>query len=152
MTDPKQILAQARTFLLVDWPSPAVPRALLTSGFTVFGYSPHRYSKAEIVPALPQDTNSHSVFPPRDPSESGYLIFRQLPGRPTGVDVVAIYRPEKELPLILTEHLLPLGAKVLWFLRPVTSDHERLLAQQHDLICVEDCDLIAMAQTIRKSG
>src|SRR5438034_1166753 len=55
MNDPVRLLQSAEAILLVDWPNPGVPRALVESGRAVFGYSPSGYSKAEIVEAPPAD-------------------------------------------------------------------------------------------------
>jgi hypothetical protein len=44
----KKILSAARNILLIDWPNADVPGILLEEGFTVFCYSPGRYTRAEI--------------------------------------------------------------------------------------------------------
>ena len=86
--------------MLIDWPHPGVPRALFNAGFTVFGYSPYRYSMAQLVDELPQGTAEKDSFPPRNKEEKGYLIFQKLDYRPESVDIVNVYRPEEELPRI----------------------------------------------------
>ena len=150
MTDPRLVLETARTILLVDWPSPSVPRALLEAGFTVFGYSPGRYSKAEIALNPPKDVDSGSVFPPKDQGEKGYLVFRRLNGRPSGADIVGGYRPAEEMPGIIADHVLPLRAKVIWLQRPVASSEERTIAEKHGLVLIEDCDIVELARTLRR--
>jgi hypothetical protein len=44
VASPRELLEKARTVLLVDWPSTAVPRALLEARLAVFGFSPGGYS------------------------------------------------------------------------------------------------------------
>lgn len=150
MTNPRRILEIARTILLVDWPSLSVPRALLESGFTVFGYSPGRYSTAEISPNPPPDVDSGSVFAPKD-QEKGYLVFRRLDGRPSAVDIVSVYRPAEEMPGIIADHVLPLRAKVIWLQRPVASSEERAVAEEHGLVLIEGSDIAELARTLHQS-
>ena len=121
MPDPTQTLRSAKSILLVDWSSPAVPRALLEAGFTVFTASPGRYSAVE----LDQDT----------------LIFHQLTDRPAHVDIVNVYRPENEHEAIVTNHLIPLGAKILWLQPSITSGTARQLALKQGFELVEDVDI-----------
>ncbi|HEX4644894.1 MAG TPA: CoA-binding protein [Verrucomicrobiae bacterium] len=150
MTNPQQVLETARTILLVDWPSPAVPRALLEAGFTVFSYSPGRYSKAEIAPSPPSDVDSGGVFPPKEQSEKGYLVFRRLGGQPSSADLVSVYRSAEEMPGIIADHVLPLRARVIWLQRPVSSE-DRTLAEKHGLVLIEGCDIAELARTLPRS-
>lgn len=143
-TNPKKILKAAKRILLVDWPTPAVPRALIDAGFTVFCFSPDSYSLAEVVPVYPNDVNQKNIFPPRNKNE-GYLVFRPLDGSPGFVDIVNIYRPEEDHAEIIVNHVLPLGAKVLWLQPPVTSVKTGSLAKQHDLIFIEGHDIAEIA-------
>jgi predicted CoA-binding protein len=53
------------------------------------------------------------------------------------VDIVNIYRPEQEHEEIISNHALPLNAKVLWLHPPVTSEKTRSLAARHGLTFVE---------------
>ncbi len=82
MIDPLSILKASQNILLIDWPGPGLPRALLNAGFNVFCFSPNRYSQALIVPAPPGNPDAGNIFPPVREGESGYLVFRQLSGRP----------------------------------------------------------------------
>jgi len=134
----------------VDWPSTSVPRALISAGFTVLGYSPGRYSKAEVVLQRPEDDESVKVFPPKH-DETGYLVFRRLDGWPSTADIICVYRPAEELPGILADHGRTLGAKAVWLQRPATSAQERVLVEEHGLIFVEDCDIAETARTLRKA-
>src|SRR5471030_302984 len=94
-----EILKAANGILLIDWPNKDVPLALLKAGFKVFCYSPDGYTVAELI------TNKDKKPP---------LFFRPIDSAPNEIDIVNVYRPEEELPGIIENHLLPLGAKVLW--------------------------------------
>jgi hypothetical protein len=148
MTDPRQLLQAARTILLVDWPNPGVPRALLAAGFKVFGYSPGRYSAAELIPDRPRDVDPGGVFAPRKDDETGDLVFRPLDGRPEAVDIVNVYRPAEEHAGVVADHVLPLGAKVLWLQPPVSPTEARDLAREHELILVEGYDIAEVARSL----
>ena len=45
----KQLLKDAKSILLVDWPDTSLPYALLRAGFIVFSYSPDSYSQAKLA-------------------------------------------------------------------------------------------------------
>jgi hypothetical protein len=150
MADPLQILSAARSILLVDWPNPGVPRALLGAGLDVFGHSPAGYRRAELAASPPQDVNPQSIFAPPDQNETGYLVFRPMAAPPQFVDIVAVYRPAAELPGILAGQAVPLGAKALWFLRPISSAQELALVEAQNLVVVEEPDIIATAQAARR--
>jgi len=45
------------------------------------------------------------------------LSFLELDGAPGAVDIVNVYRLEQEHPDIISKHVLPLSAKVLWLHR-----------------------------------
>ena len=126
MPDPTQILRSAKSILLVDWSSPDVPRALVEAGFEVFTASPGRYSVVE----LDQD----------------HLNFRRLTDRPAHVDIVNVYRPEDEHEAIVANHLIPLGAKVLWLQPSITRVTARQLALQHGFQLVEDVDIASVVR------
>jgi len=143
--DPQETLKNAKNILLVDWPDPGVPRALLNAGFRVFGFSPGAYSEAKLVTDLPEGQKG---FPPRHKDESGYLIFKKLDERPDSIDVVNVYRPEEEHAGIIENHVLPLNAKVLWLHPPVTSAHTAAIASQNGLIFIEDADISQIASKI----
>jgi hypothetical protein len=77
MSNPKQVLRSAKSILLVDWASPAVPRSLVQAGLTVFCASPGRYSVVELVSEPPDGIDSNDIVPPGE-NEKGYLVFRRL--------------------------------------------------------------------------
>jgi predicted CoA-binding protein len=140
--NPLQILKSAKNILLVDWPDPGVPRALLKAGFTVFGFSPNGYSKARLVPDA---IDGQSNFPPRNPDEKDYLVFEKLANRPDAVDIVNVYRPEGEHAGIIEKHVLPLHAKVLWLHPPLTSVSTAAIANENRLIFIEGANIAETA-------
>jgi hypothetical protein len=143
--NPLQILRSAKNILLVDWPDPGVPRALLKAGFTVFGFSPNGYSKARLVP---DHIVGQSTFPPRNPGETGYLVFEKLANRPDAVDIVNVYRPEEEHAVIIEKYLLPLHAKVLWLHPPITSASAAAIAEENKLIFIEGTNIAEIAEKL----
>jgi len=151
MTDPRSILESSRAILLVDWPNTRVPRSLLQAGFKVFGWSPNRYSQAEIMTHPSKEAGSVKVFAPNSEQEKGYLVFRPLEGCPPAVDIISVYRPADELPGILQNHVSPLGAKVVWLLRPVQSQRERELIAERGLVLVEESDIAKVAGSLVES-
>ena len=143
-SDPNQILGSARRILLVDWAHRGVPRILVEAGFTVYCASPGRYSVVEVVPEPPTGIDSSDIFPPQE-GEDGYLVFRKLDDRPSGVDIVNVYRPEKEHPEIVAGQVLPLGARILWLQPSIGSGLARQLAVDHGLDLVEGIDIAVAA-------
>ena len=137
MNDPLQILKMSKNILLVDWPNPGLPRVLLQAGFAVYCFSPNKYTKAEIIPDAPVDINIKNIFPP-DKEGDGYLVFRPLPEKPASIDIVYVYRPEEELPEIIAEHVLPLGAKSLWLDPPGMSEAARRIIAESGLILIDN--------------
>jgi hypothetical protein len=148
MASARHVLDKARSVLLVDWPSPAVPRTLLEAGLVVYGFSPGGYSRAELAAEPP---------PPRDgvrsvPSETGelrHLVFRRLDRRPDQVDLVYVYRPAAELYGILVTHAVPLGATALWLHPPLSAAEGHLFARAGGPEIIEGCDIVAMIRALR---
>ncbi|HEY2582896.1 MAG TPA: CoA-binding protein [Mucilaginibacter sp.] len=143
--DPLQILKSAKNILLVDWPDQGVPRALISVGFTVFSFSPGGYSEAKVI-ADPPD--GQKDFPPRNQEEKGYLIFQKLEGRPDFIDIVNIYRPEKEHQNIIENHILPINAKVIWLHPPITSAQTAAIASEKGLVFIEGANIVEVASKI----
>ncbi|HTK19716.1 MAG TPA: VOC family protein, partial [Mucilaginibacter sp.] len=138
-TKAKQLLHEAKSILLVDWPSINLPYALLKAGFIVFSYSPNQYSEAKLLTEKPHNTEGSTVFPVND---EVYISFGKLDGSPGTVDIVHIYRPEAELPGIVEKHILPLGAKAIWLHPPQTSELARGLAAQHCIELVQGVNIV----------
>jgi predicted CoA-binding protein len=121
----KYILKGAKTILLVDWPNPEVPKSLLKAEFTVFGYSPDKYSAIE-------------------QGDNGELVFTKLDVSPVSVDIVNVFRPESEHATIINNRVLPLKAKVLWLQPPVVSANTAALAAKHGLILLKASILLKL--------
>jgi predicted CoA-binding protein len=142
--DPYQVLKNAKSILLVDWPDPGVPRTLINAGFTVYSFSPDAYSEAKLVADLPAGKKG---FPPSK-DESGYLVFEKLEGRPSSVDLVNIFRPEAEHAKIIENYVLPLKAKVIWLHPPVISASTAATAAEKGLLFIEGINIAEIASKI----
>jgi predicted CoA-binding protein len=98
-----RVLAEARSVLVIDWPSRDVPASLAFAGFTVFvkgGPGPADYAAWELV--------------------GGEPVSRQLGREPGQVDLVYCHRPFGELPGIIAL-ATRLGARTLWWQTGLTS-------------------------------
>lgn len=96
MPKAEEILRQAHTVLVIDWPSRDVPDTLARAGFTVVvqgGPGPGDYSVQEVV--------------------DGEVVPRHLGAAPQHADLVYSYRPIGELPGILAS-ARKLGATAVW--------------------------------------
>lgn len=140
--DPIEILRSATNILLVDWPDPSVPRALLNAGFTVFGFSPGGFSTAKVVADQPLGQNS---FPPRNTGEKGYLIFQKTSNPPHAIDIINIYRPPEEHAAIIEKHASPLKVKAVWLHPPVASALTAKLAAEKGLTFIEGINIVEAA-------
>ncbi|HVW95130.1 MAG TPA: CoA-binding protein [Mucilaginibacter sp.] len=128
------ILKNAKTILLVDWPTEEVPLSLLKAGFMVISYSPHKYSLISYESNYATDK----------------LVYSDLETAPGEVDIVNIFRPENEHPEIITRHVLPLRAKTVWLHPPVTSNATAKLVKKQNLTFVEGCDIAELAKNMRQ--
>jgi predicted CoA-binding protein len=128
---PAQVLKKAKTILLVDWPNPDVPRALLEAGFTVYSYSPDKYSVARL--------------------EGNDVLFEKLEGSPGQVDIVNVFRPEKELPEITEKHVIPLKAKILWLQPPLVSAWAAEFATEYQILFIEGADIAEVAGELKSN-
>lgn len=143
--DPLQILASAKNILLVDWPEQGIPRALINAGFNVYCYSPNSYTQAGLFAEPPQGISADNIIqPPKD--EKYNLVFQKLTGNPGHIDIVNIYRPEAEIEGIIQNHVLPLGASVVWLHPPVTSPRTNEFAEKYGLTVVEGENIAAVAR------
>jgi sugar phosphate isomerase/epimerase len=96
MGDVESVLAGARTFLVVDWPTREVPDSLALAGYEVVvhgGPAPEDYTAYEVV--------------------DGEVVERHLGRPPAHADVVYAHRPLDELAEI-AELALALGAGTVW--------------------------------------
>ncbi len=96
MTDPQELLRDARVVVLYDWPSEDVPETLTRAGYDVIVYG---------------GPGPEDIF--RNELEDGQVVVRRIGVPPTGADLVYSFRPVEELPGIVTA-AAQLGAKAVW--------------------------------------
>lgn len=96
MSGGPELLRQAKTILLVDWPSREVPDSLARHGFTVVS----RDGEAE------DDYNAYEVH-------GEAVRFRAVGHPPVHADLVYTHRPLEELPRII-EMAKSVGASAIW--------------------------------------
>jgi predicted CoA-binding protein len=100
----EQILREAGTILIVDWPTRDVPDTLARAGYTV------------LVKGGPEPDN-YWIYEVQD----GEVASRRTGQAPAAADLVYSYRPVGELPGIVAMALL-LGAGAVWLQSGVASD------------------------------
>jgi predicted CoA-binding protein len=96
MTGVEQILAGARTVLVIDWPTRDVPDTLARAGYEVVvhgGPGPEDYTAYDVV--------------------DGEVVERRVGQPPTHADVVYTFRPLDELPEIV-DMAKQVGAGTVW--------------------------------------
>jgi len=99
-----QLLQNAASVLVVDWPSPEVPDALARAGLVTVvsgGPEPDNYSAYELV--------------------GDDVVVRHLGRRPDHADLVFMYRPLAELPGIVAV-AREIGATAVWVHSGVAPD------------------------------
>jgi predicted CoA-binding protein len=128
--EPVEILKNAKSILLIDWPNKAFVRKLLEARFEVYGYSPDKYSRAEI-----QDDVADPTFTTCD--------------TPTAVDIICIYRSEAEFDGIAAKHILPLKPKAIWMQAPLISAKARAFAKEHGMAFVGGLDMAEVVGPLR---
>src|SRR5688572_9557829 len=94
MTDAAELLADAKTVLLIDWPSRDVPDTLARSGFTVISNDG------------PDEYNAHEM-------QGGEVRVRDVGELPKHADLVYTHRPIEELPEVV-DTAKALGARAVW--------------------------------------
>ena len=97
MTDAAELLKDATTILLVDWPGPSFPVALVQAGFTVYGHEQDGYKQYA--------------------ADGDQLVTTSIAEPPTGIDIVNLFRPPEEQ-LELVETAIRLRARSIWILPP----------------------------------
>ena len=104
MTDVESILAGARSFLAVDWPTRDVPDTLARAGYEVVvhgGPGPEDYTAYEVA--------------------GGEVVERRVGRPPAHADVVYTFRPLAELPEIVAM-AQSLGAATVWLQSGLSAD------------------------------
>ncbi len=124
------IRTKVKTILLVDWPNPDVPITLLKSGFQVFSYSPDSYSETLLIAGEEHD-----------------LDFRQI-DQPAHVDLVCIYRPPEEHAEIINDHVIPLGATIIWLQPPIESSETEMIAKTMGILYFSGHDIRELSKYI----
>ena len=122
----------------------------MEAGFKVFCASPGRYSVVEVVPESPEGVDSGDFVPPQQ-GEQGYVVFRRLDEGPSKIDIVNIYRLESEHVGIVGNHVVPLGAKVMWLQPSVSSGTAKQLAAEYGFELVEAIDIAIAARQLVES-
>ena len=110
--------------LLVDWASTTIPRTLVEAGFKVFCASPGGYSLVELVSEEAAGINSTDVFPPKQNEN----------------------RPENEHEGIIANHVVPLGARVVWLQPSIASGTARRLSLEYGFDLVDGVDIAGAAR------
>lgn len=104
MGDAGQVLAAARTVVIVDWPTTDVPETLARAGYTVLvkgGPEPDNYSAYEV--------------------QGSQVVSRRTGQIPAAADLVYSFRPVEELPGIVAM-AQQLGARAVWLQSGIASD------------------------------
>lgn len=128
--DPHDLLRSARTVLLIDWPSRAVPDTLARAGFAVVSADgPDVYNAYELV--------------------DGEVQTRQVERPPESADVVYAYRPLDELGEIV-ELASELSARVVWMdhLDGGGSGQARAAIESAGMALVTDVSIVEAAAAV----
>jgi predicted CoA-binding protein len=123
-----KILKASKRILLIDWPDKKLPLGLLSAGFEVFSYSPDNYSRALC--------------------EGDSVVFEKIGGKPDAIDIVNVFRPESELEGIITKHVMPVGAGVVWLHPPVTIQNAVELESEHHISIIQGDNVLDVASRI----
>jgi predicted CoA-binding protein len=128
-----ELLASARTVLVVDWPTPDVPAALARAGLRVVvrgGPEPDQYSEHEAA--------------------GTEIVVRQVGRPPDHADLVYSYRPVEELPGIV-ELAVSLGARAVWSTPQSPGDDQRArgIVEAAGLRYVSGLDIVDEVHRIR---
>jgi hypothetical protein len=97
VSDARDALRTTSSVLVIDWPSPDVPESLTRAGYRVIvksGPGPRDYAVREL--------------------NDGEVVSRPFGEAPDHVDLVYAYRPEPELPGIISA-ARQMGAATLWW-------------------------------------
>ncbi len=112
----------------------------------------YRETETIAVVGATNDPSKHSHSVPEYLQSQGYRMvpvngrggevlgepaFRSLLEIDIPVDVVDVFRPPRDVPVI-AEEAATIGAKVLWLQVGIVSDEARQIAADHGLIFVED--------------
>jgi predicted CoA-binding protein len=110
----KDILAEAKSILLIDYPGRIVPDTLARAGFSVTAHGGPR----------PDDYFAFET-------DGGDVIERHIGAPPKHADIVFMYRPLDELDMIL-ESAKAVRAKTIWFQPDDNPPVEKALARAEE--------------------
>ena len=138
MTSAEEILAGARTVLVVDWPSVDVPEALARAGFEVVVHGGPR----------PDDYTAYEVQDDR-------VVTRHVGRPPDQADLVYTYRPLDELPEIV-DMARALGARAVWVQSDLThaggSSRARAVVENSGIVYVDKPYIVDAVRSGPTSG
>jgi len=115
-----------------------------TTTIAVVGASPDPAKKANAIPAYLQ-SHGYRIIPvnPRHEEILGETAYPTLLDVPEPVDVVDVFRPAPEAP-ILAEKAVTIGAKVLWLQVGIVSAEAAMIATAAGMTVVMDTCMGAM--------
>ena len=130
-----QLLASARTVLVVDWPTADVTATLARSGLRVFvrgGPGPDQYTEHEAAGTK--------------------IVVRQVAHAPDHADLVYSYRPVDELPDIVAL-ARSLGARAVWVTprSPEEDQRARGIVESAGLHCISGLDIVDEVRRVRRT-
>ena len=123
----RRLPEDARSVLLVDWPSVEVPRSLARAGLEVFvkgGPDPEDYTEYVV--------------------DGDDVVVRDRGRPPERADVVYSHRPLDELPDIV-ELAVALGARAVWMEPGGASQRARAVVEAAGLRYVDDVPIVDVA-------
>lgn len=138
----EQLLRDAKTIELVDWPGADVPATLHRAGYLVVGHEPDGFKRYHVA-AEAGGSRSFAL------ADGAFLISDAIPALPEKVDIVGTYRPPEEQ-LEIARDAARIGARVFW-IEPGegTSDEARAFATQAGMQFVEG---EGIADAVRRLG
>ena len=129
--DVAELLRATTTIVLVDYPGPAVPAALVRAGYTTI---------AKEGPA-PDDYCEHVL-------EGDEVVIRKIGHAPAQADIVYSHRPDDELPGII-DLARRVGARAVWC--ETGSPTARGLVEAAGLVYVDTPQIADAAGSVRRA-
>ena len=150
MSAARGVLPAGAVVVLVDWPSPDVPRSLLAAGLTVLSVNHVRRTASSYSVADGEVVAGDGVdVLPAERRGDGDLVIRRLDAMPSHADVVCAYRPTAELAAI-TQMAVEFGAHTMWVQGDAAlPDDARRIAEDAGIRVVEG---VSIADAARESA
>ena len=136
--DLRSLLESVRTILLVDWPGPEQPAALVRAGYEVYGHEPDGFRRHGVAASADAGDPACRSFP----LEGGeHLVSWMVASHPTP-ELVCTYRPPEEQPEIVAT-AIEAGARAFWVEEGAggTSPDARSAAESAGLTFVDGASL-----------